>query len=220
MSARDHILTRLGRARPAEPTAMPDVAAYYAAHRRVEPAPERMARFSAAMRASHAEIHDTDTEHWPQLLCEIAKAKGLRKLLVGAGSVAAAALRSRGDLGFELLGYDRPVEDWRSALFDDIDAAVSVARSAIAETGTLVLWPGPAEPRLMSLVPPTHFVLLDAAAIHADFGALMSAERWAGGLPANVLLISGPSKTADIQQVLAYGAHGPRELVVLLCHAE
>ena len=37
-------------------------------------------------------------------------------------------------------------------------------------------------------------------------------------MPTNALLISGPSKTADIQQTLAYGAHGPRELIVLLCH--
>jgi L-lactate dehydrogenase complex protein LldG len=39
-------------------------------------------------------------------------------------------------------------------------------------------------------------------------------------LPTNALLICGPSKTADIQQTLAYGAHGPRELVVLLRHAD
>ena len=47
----------------------------------------------------------------------------------------------------------------------------------------------------------------------------MSVERWAAGMPTNVVVISGPSKTADIQQVLAYGAHGPREVIVLLCHA-
>ena len=45
---------------------------------------------------------------------------------------------------------------------------------------------------------------------------LMTAEGWANGLPTNALLISGPSKTADIQVTLAYGAHGPKELVVLL----
>ena len=39
-----------------------------------------------------------------------------------------------------------------------------------------------------------------------------------GALPTNALLVSGPSKTADIQQTLAYGAHGPRELIVLIVH--
>jgi L-lactate dehydrogenase complex protein LldG len=44
----------------------------------------------------------------------------------------------------------------------------------------------------------------------------MQREGWANDLPTNALLISGPSKTADIQVTLAYGAHGPKELVVLL----
>jgi L-lactate dehydrogenase complex protein LldG len=82
-----------------------------------------------------------------------------------------------------------------------------------------VLWPDAREPRLLSLVPPVHFVLLDTATIHADLHAAVVAEDWMAGLPANALLISGPSKTADIQQTLAYGAHGPRELIVILMHA-
>jgi L-lactate dehydrogenase complex protein LldG len=65
-------------------------------------------------------------------------------------------------------------------------------------------------------VPPVHIVLLDAAKIHNTFFEAMTAESWQNGLPTNALLISGPSKTADIQQTLAYGAHGPKELIVLL----
>jgi L-lactate dehydrogenase complex protein LldG len=72
----------------------------------------------------------------------------------------------------------------------------------------------------MSLVPPVHFVLLDVATIHADLYSTLCTEGWSSGLPTNALLISGPSKTADIQQTLAYGAHGPRELVVLLRHPQ
>ena len=53
----------------------------------------------------------------------------------------------------------------------------------------------------------------------ANLLAAMLSERWASGMPTNALVISGPSKTADIQQVLAYGAHGPREVIVLLCLA-
>ena len=68
----------------------------------------------------------------------------------------------------------------------------------------------------MSLVPPVHIVLLDASKIYNTFFEAQQAEGWANGLPTNSLLISGPSKTADIQQTLAYGAHGPKELVVLI----
>jgi L-lactate dehydrogenase complex protein LldG len=101
-------------------------------------------------------------------------------------------------------------------MFHDIPASLTSARCAIAETGTLVLWPDADEPRLMSLVPPVHIVLLDAASIHNTFYEVMQREGWSNGLPTNTLLISGPSKTADIQVTLAYGAHGPKELVVLL----
>ena len=68
----------------------------------------------------------------------------------------------------------------------------------------------------MSLVPPVHIVLLDASKLYNTFFEAMTMEGWQQGLPTNALLISGPSKTADIEQVLAYGAHGPKDLIVLI----
>jgi L-lactate dehydrogenase complex protein LldG len=56
--------------------------------------------------------------------------------------------------------------------------------------------------------------------IHSGIDEEPTKEGWSNGMPTNALLISGPSKTADIQQTLAYGAHGPRELVVLLRHGK
>jgi L-lactate dehydrogenase complex protein LldG len=163
-------------------------------------------------------VHETTATDWPDLLLQIAAAKGLRTLLIGANTPHGAELEARSPENLQLVRYDLAIESWRDQLFDGIDAALTLARSAIAETGSLILWPSAAEPRLMSLVPPLNFVLLDATTIHADFHSAISAERWKDAMPTNALVISGPSKTADIQQTLAYGAHGPRELVVLLCH--
>ena len=68
----------------------------------------------------------------------------------------------------------------------------------------------------MSLVPPVHFALLDAATLHDTLFDAITTEAWSSKLPTNALLVSGPSKTADIQQTLAYGAHGPKALIILL----
>jgi L-lactate dehydrogenase complex protein LldG len=68
----------------------------------------------------------------------------------------------------------------------------------------------------MSLVPPVHFALLKASEIRDNFYQVQQEFEWAKGMPTNALLVSGPSKTADIEQVLAYGAHGPKDLVVLI----
>ncbi|MFB1011556.1 MAG: LUD domain-containing protein, partial [Thiopseudomonas sp.] len=70
---------------------------------------------------------------------------------------------------------------------------------------------------VMSLVPPVHFVLLDGNQLYRTLHQAMHQQGWADtGMPTNALLISGPSKTADIEQTLAYGVHGPKELIVLV----
>ena len=217
MSARDAILARLQLAPAGAPAPLPDLSGWRGID---ESAAARIARFRANIEAAHAEVHDCDEQNWPELLLAIAASKGLRTLLFAPHTTHGIRLAARKPAAPKLVAYDRPAAEWKPEFFDGIDAGFTAAKSAVAATGSLILWPDAQEPRLMSLVPPVHFVLLDAAAIHADLVAAMRAERWSDGMPTNALVISGPSKTADIQQTLAYGAHGPRELVVLLCHRE
>ncbi len=217
MSARDNILARLRAAPSGVPAPPPDVAAWHATTGGMD-RETRIARFRANIEAAHAEVHDTDAASWPALLCDLAAAKGVRTLLVGKDAAEGDAMTAHADAKLQVLRYEKPASEWRNGFFDAIDAALTPARSALADTGSLILWPDARAPRLMSLVPPIHFVLLDAASIHADLYEAMTAERWADGMPTNALVISGPSKTADIQQTLAYGAHGPREVIVLLMH--
>jgi L-lactate dehydrogenase complex protein LldG len=86
----------------------------------------------------------------------------------------------------------------------------------VADVGALILRPDAHEPRLMSLVPPVHIAILTADAIHACLSDALRAGQWAQDMPTNLLLVSGPSKTADIELTLAFGVHGPKELVVLV----
>ncbi|MFZ4481696.1 MAG: LutC/YkgG family protein [Rhodoferax sp.] len=218
-SARDSILQRLRGSSVATPQRpLPDVGGWYEAQRRSENTGQRTTRLRAALEAVKTEVHDCSAADWAQVLLRIVAAKGLRNLLIGTDTAHGAELEALAPADLKLLRYQDPIEAWRDTLFDQVDAALTLARSAIADIGSLILWPTASEPRLMSLVPSVHFVLLDVATIHSDFHAAMIAEAWAAGLPTNALLICGPSKTADIQQTLAYGAHGPRELVLLLRH--
>lgn len=69
---------------------------------------------------------------------------------------------------------------------------------------------------LMSLAPALHIAALDAAQIHDSLAQAITREHWQEQMPTNALLISGPSKTADIELVLTFGVHGPKELIVLI----
>ncbi|WP_238475014.1 LutC/YkgG family protein [Azospirillum cavernae] len=115
-----------------------------------------------------------------------------------------------------LIPYDRPIEDFKQQMFEGIDAGLTGTLGAIADTGSLILWPSADEPRLLSLVPHIHVALLRADALYDSFWQAMRDQRWADAMPTNALLISGPSKTADIEQTLAYGVHGPKRLVVVI----
>ena len=218
-AARASILARLRATSIAQTPPLPDVKAWFDAHRRNEDSKQRVARLRAALEAVKTEVHDVSATDWLDALLRIAAAKGLRNLLIGTDTPHGAALQARQPENLKLIPYLDAIDSWRDVLFDDVDASLTLAKSAIAEIGSLILWPSPSEPRLMSLVPSVHFVLLDVATIHSDFHSAITTERWKDGLPTNALLVCGPSKTADIQQTLAYGAHGPRELVVLLRHA-
>ncbi len=217
MSARDRILAKLRANSPSTVGNPPDVAAWYATHRIAENGADKAKRFRHFIELAHAEVYAVSRGGWLQKLYEVLSAKQIGKLLIAPGTAHGARVAAElPGLDIACPAYDTAIESWKPALFNDIPAAFTRARAAIAETGTLILWPDADEPRLMSLVPPLHIVLLDAASIHNTFYEAMQAEGWKDGLPTNALLISGPSKTADIQQTLAYGAHGPKELVVLL----
>ncbi len=88
---------------------------------------------------------------------------------------------------------------------------------AIAETGTVLLLSGPATPKATALVPDTHICIVRRSRIVAtmeDSFALLRSE--AGELPRATWFVSGPSRTADIEQTLVIGAHGPYRVHVIL----
>lgn len=94
------------------------------------------------------------------------------------------------------------------------DAGLSSADAALAETGSVILSSGPAHSRMATLLPPIHIVLLPASRLTSDIFTWTQARQET--IPANITLVSGPSKTADIEQTMAVGVHGPKRFVVIV----
>lgn len=178
--------------------------------------------FMACQQAVKGEVVRLNKEAWLSWLAVELPKRGLRRVLVGNGDLA-NQLQNTPPRGISVSHYSEQVEQHKSRLFNEIDVSITDSHAGIAETGSLVLWPDGDEPRLMSLVPPVHIALLDADKLYQSFAALIAEQKWAEraeGMPTNALLISGPSKTADIEQTLAFGIHGPQQLITLLLDAD
>jgi L-lactate dehydrogenase complex protein LldG len=92
------------------------------------------------------------------------------------------------------------------------------AAAGISDTGTLVEFSGKDKSRLISLLPPTHISILPAARIYLDLRLWLQSLGISPGdrLPSGLTLITGPSRSADIEQSLTIGVHGPGKVYVLI----
>jgi L-lactate dehydrogenase complex protein LldG len=121
---------------------------------------------------------------------------------------------------------DRP--DWPALLeirrgrAEDADpVGLTTAFAGIAETGTLMLLSGPETPTTIAFLPETSIVVLRADRVlraYEDGLRLLREER--GDLPRSINLITGPSRSGDIEQTIQLGAHGPKRLLALLVEGQ
>lgn len=176
---------------------------------------QRVAAFTERMQAVRGEVHHLANGDWVGWLNQQLPSQGPQSALVGHSEVGDTFATGAAD-AFSVRRYADVIEVWKEELFNGIDFSITSARAGLAETGSLVLWPDADEPRLMSLVPPLHVAILRTGDLYENFADLLAAENWQTAMPTNALLISGPSKTADIEQTLAYGIHGPKRLITLL----
>jgi L-lactate dehydrogenase complex protein LldG len=132
----------------------------------------------------------------------------------------APAIRRGDDPRLAGLPWDRTtLEVATGRSFGEDASSVSAAMGGVAETGTLALVSGPDNPTTLNFLPDNHIVVLDAADVsgtYEDLWTLLRQRFGAGAMPRTVNWITGPSRSADIEQILLMGAHGPRRLHIVL----
>jgi len=192
-------------------------------------APDVMQRVNGHARGPQPQWADADRERF---LAKLAKAAGTHATIASHAEIVHAVTDylAAQNLPQRVCVAPHPLlaevvwpEDWqvesRRANGDD-RISLAVAFCGIAETGSLMLLSGPESPTTLNFLPDDFLCLLPGNRIVPrleDAWALLRAER--GAMPRATNIITGPSRTADVEQTIQLGAHGPRRLHVLLMEA-
>jgi L-lactate utilization protein LutC len=174
--------------------------------------PDPVARFRDELAAAGGKAHVVpDRAAAVAKVLELVQTKAARRVLLGQGAMLDAlnlgdVLRSRGVTVFDPAAGR---EDTFAA-----DLGITGVDYLVAETGSIALLSGPDRPRSFSLLPPVHVAVAERAQLVPDLFDLFAVGQ--KELPACLSLITGPSKTGDIELRLVTGVHGPGEVHVVL----
>lgn len=131
------------------------------------------------------------------------------------------AIRSAGFISLDPTLLSEPAAR-RERLADlaHASAGLTGALAGLADTGSLVLLSGAGRPRLASLLPPVHIALLPIRALYPSLAAFFGAHPAAARSGSNLVFITGPSRSSDIELTPTLGVHGPKTLHVVLLPVE
>jgi L-lactate utilization protein LutC len=149
----------------------------------------------------------------PAAACEyVANVTGERPVVASN----APFLRQCGITGLANVRSGISDRDELRALCAAADFGVTSADYALADTGTLVMIASSEEARLVSLLPPAHIAVVPSDRILTSLDELFSVLPLPADRTSSMVLITGPSRTADIEQILVRGVHGPGEIHVVV----
>ena len=142
----------------------------------------------------------------------------LEKLLDGKRAVASNApfLNSCGIATFEQVQSGFTDREMLRAACAAADIGITSADYALAETGTFVMLSSAEEARLISLLPPAHLAIIPRSRLLANLDELLGTIPKPAEKTSSMVLITGPSRTADIEQILIRGVHGPGEVYAVI----
>lgn len=174
---------------------------------------EKKDMFVQRLQAAFATVITTKENNLLSTLTSILQEHEVKKLVYGLDVWSTPIVEQ---LSVEKLPYSSVIEEIESDLFHTVDAGITTTTGGIAENGALVVHPSPQEPRTLSLVPPIHIALVREKDLFSSLAEVIRTQDWNTSRPTNMVLISSPSRTADIELILAVGVHGPKKLIVVL----
>jgi L-lactate dehydrogenase complex protein LldG len=107
---------------------------------------------------------------------------------------------------------------YATADLESCDAAITGCDALVAQTGSVLVSGRSAGGRALSVLPPHHVVIAGRSQVVPDLAAALrlARQRYAPDWPSFLSFITGPSRTGDIERILVLGAHGPKQLTILL----
>ena len=140
---------------------------------------------------------------------------------IGGDVTVAPALAKDGYAALDWPAGERDGRTWRQgAASGEESTSVTPCLAGVAETGSVALASGPDTPATLAFLPENHVVVLRAADIVPHVEDVFARLRERGTLPRALNFVTGPSRTADIEQTIEIGAHGPRRMHVLIVEGE
>jgi L-lactate utilization protein LutC len=178
-------------------------------------------RFCEELTTAGGQAHlVSDCEQAARCILELVQARAARRVLLGCSRFLdslnlAERLRAA---GMEVVVVDQLSPDSCRESFFAADIGISPVDFLLAETGSVVLMAGPEDPRSLSLLPPVHIAVAERSQLLPDLFDLFESPIWTerGGPSSCLSVITGPSKTGDIELRLVTGVHGPGEIHVVL----
>lgn len=213
---RDVFLTRVGKAAmsaqlPDSPTVRGDLP--------VMQPEDLVALFRQRAQEVDAVVHGPLSAHAvPRAVVGIASGHGGRSFMAWDELPVAGVVSALATAGLDRLAHEVPIEK-RAAHqggYRHLDLGVTGADAGLAESGSIVMLHGQGRPRMASLAPNVHVAILDLPLLHRTLA------HWAAQHPdlveqtANLVVVTGPSRSGDIEMNLNLGVHGPRHVHIVL----
>lgn len=187
---------------------------------------ELTAQFARELAAVGGDFRNTATpDEAAARAVALAKEIGARRLAVAAGVVVDEGPMARAleHAGFTVINYRHAAGDDAASITTDLaqcDLGIIEADYAIAATGTFMLAGSRQRPISLSLLPPANLIYVHAARLVPDLSSAISALGNEAIISHRIALVTGPSRTADIEKMIVIGVHGPKQLHAMIIWPE